>query len=50
MGIGLVLMVAPDDAAAVRDAIPEALTIGRIAEDTGRRVELKGLQSVRSNP
>ncbi len=43
MGIGLVLMVAPADVPAVREAIPEALEIGRIAEDTGRRVELLGL-------
>ncbi|MEO9254991.1 MAG: phosphoribosylformylglycinamidine cyclo-ligase [Tepidiformaceae bacterium] len=45
MGIGLVLMVSPEDAAAVRDAIPEALTIGYIAEATAQRVELKGLRS-----
>ncbi len=43
MGIGLVLMVSPDDMPAVREAIPEALLIGHIAEDTGRRVELRGL-------
>lgn len=43
MGIGLVLMVSPDDAEAVRDAIPEALTIGAIREWTGRPVELKGI-------
>ncbi len=43
MGIGLVLMVAGEDAAAVRAAIPEALEIGRVVADTGRRVELKGL-------
>ena len=43
MGIGLVLIVPPEAAAAVREAIPEALTIGRIVEDNGRRVELRGL-------
>ncbi len=43
MGIGLVLMVAGEDAATVRAAIPEALEIGRVVADTGRRVELKGL-------
>jgi phosphoribosylformylglycinamidine cyclo-ligase len=43
MGIGLVLIVPPDSAAAVRDAIAEAFPIGRIVEDTGRRVELRGL-------
>lgn len=43
MGIGLVLMVSKDDAPAVRDAIPEALQIGTITEDSGRQVELRGL-------
>ncbi len=43
MGIGLVLMAAPEDAAAVQEAIPGSLRIGHIAEDTGRRVELRGL-------
>ncbi len=43
MGIGLVLMVSPEDAAEVRSAIPEALTIGHIAPSTGRPVELRNL-------
>ncbi len=43
MGIGLVLMVSADDAADIRAAIPEALDVGRIVADTGRRVELRGL-------
>ena len=43
MGIGLVLMVAPGEARAVQAAIPEALRIGRVAEWTGRPVELQGL-------
>jgi phosphoribosylformylglycinamidine cyclo-ligase len=43
MGIGLVLMVSREDVAAVREAVPEALEIGRVAEDTGKRVELRGL-------
>lgn len=43
MGIGLVLMVGPDDVPAVREAIPEAMEIGRIAELNERRVELLGL-------
>jgi phosphoribosylformylglycinamidine cyclo-ligase len=44
MGIGLVLMVSPNDADVVSEAIPEALTIGHIAEATNNRVELKGLR------
>ena len=43
MGIGLVLMVSPGDAAEVQRAIPETLRIGEIVPDTGRRVELVGL-------
>jgi phosphoribosylformylglycinamidine cyclo-ligase len=43
MGIGLVLMVGRDDVQAVREAIPEAMEIGRIAVDAGRKVELLGL-------
>ena len=43
MGIGLVLMVDPGDAAGVIDAIPGALPIGQVVPDTGRRVELKNL-------
>ena len=43
MGIGLVLMVSPEDAEEVRAAIPEALTIGAIRAWTGRSVELKGI-------
>ncbi|MBI2766126.1 MAG: phosphoribosylformylglycinamidine cyclo-ligase [Chloroflexi bacterium] len=43
MGLGLVVMVAPEDAAGVLDAIPEALRVGEITPDRGRRVELRGL-------
>jgi phosphoribosylformylglycinamidine cyclo-ligase len=43
MGIGLVLMVSPDDAAEVERAIPEALRIGQVVPGTGRPVELVGL-------
>jgi phosphoribosylformylglycinamidine cyclo-ligase len=43
MGIGLVIFVSPGDAEAVLQAVPEALRIGQVVEDTGRRVELKGL-------
>ena len=43
MGIGLVLMVAPDAVAEIQHAIPEARRIGEIVADTGRRVELAGL-------
>lgn len=43
MGIGLVLMVSPEDATEVMAALPEALRIGDIRADTGRRVELRGL-------
>ncbi|MCZ7577991.1 MAG: AIR synthase-related protein [Dehalococcoidia bacterium] len=43
MGIGLVLMVSPDDAEAVQAAIPEALRIGGVRGWTGRPVELRGL-------
>jgi phosphoribosylaminoimidazole (AIR) synthetase len=40
MGIGLVLMVSPDDAAEVEAAIPEALRIGRVEPWKGRAVDL----------
>ena len=43
MGIGLVLMVSREDVPAIIAAIPEALEIGHIAADSGRRVELRGL-------
>jgi phosphoribosylformylglycinamidine cyclo-ligase len=43
MGIGLVLIVDPEDAAAVEAAIPEALRIGQVVPATGRRVELRGI-------
>jgi phosphoribosylformylglycinamidine cyclo-ligase len=43
MGVGLVVMVAPEDEADVRAAIPEALRVGEVVADTGRRVELRGL-------
>ena len=43
MGIGLVLFVAPASVPAVLEALPEALRIGEVSEDTGRRVELRGL-------
>lgn len=43
MGIGLVLMVSPEDAREVAAAIPEALRIGEIREWTGRPVELRGI-------
>lgn len=43
MGIGLTLMVSRDDAESVLAAIPEALRIGEIRADSGRRVELRGL-------
>ncbi len=43
MGIGLVLMVSPEEADEVRAAIPEALTVGSIREWTGRPVELRGI-------
>lgn len=43
MGIGLVLMVSPEDAEEVAAAIPEALRIGEIRSWTGRPVELRGL-------
>ncbi|HMO96595.1 MAG TPA: AIR synthase-related protein, partial [Tepidiformaceae bacterium] len=43
MGIGLVLMVAPADAAEVEAAIPDALRIGRVEAWTGQAVELRGL-------
>jgi phosphoribosylformylglycinamidine cyclo-ligase len=42
MGIGLVLMVSPEDLEAVQIAIPEALRIGEIKPWTGRAVELGG--------
>ena len=43
MGLGMVLMVAPGDVDAVQEAIPEALVVGRVTADAGRRVELRGL-------
>jgi phosphoribosylformylglycinamidine cyclo-ligase len=43
MGIGIVFMVDPADADAVRAAMPEAREIGRVTAGTGRRVELRGL-------
>ena len=43
MGIGLVLMVSPEDSAEVQAAIPEALRIGAIRQWTGRPVELQGI-------
>jgi len=43
MGIGLVLFVDREDVARVTAAIPEALEIGAVVEDTGRKVELRGL-------
>lgn len=43
MGVGLVLFVSPADVEQVLDAIPEALRIGSVLPDTGRRVELVGL-------
>jgi len=43
MGIGLVLMVSPDNADEVAAAIPEALRIGDIRPWTGRAVELNGI-------
>jgi len=43
MGIGLVLMVSPDNADEVAATIPEALRIGDIRPWTGRAVELNGI-------
>jgi phosphoribosylformylglycinamidine cyclo-ligase len=43
MGIGLVVMVAAEDAAAVLAAIPEAVRVGEVRPWTGRPVELLGL-------
>ncbi len=43
MGIGIVFMVDPADAEAVREAAPEALEIGRVVPGTGRPVELAGI-------
>ena len=43
MGIGLVLMVGPEDAEGVLAAVPGAVRIGEIREWTGRPVELAGL-------
>jgi len=43
MGIGLVLMVDPADAADVLEAVPNTFRIGEVVPATGRRVELKGL-------
>ena len=43
MGIGLVLMVAREDAESVLAAIPEALTIGAVIPASGRQVELLGI-------
>jgi hypothetical protein len=36
-------MVSREDVPAMQAAIPEALEIGHIAADSGRRVELRGL-------
>jgi phosphoribosylformylglycinamidine cyclo-ligase len=41
MGIGLVLVVSPEDEAPVREAVPEALVVGQVVEATGRPVELR---------
>jgi phosphoribosylformylglycinamidine cyclo-ligase len=43
MGVGLVLMIAPEDADAVLAQVPGSLRIGEVVADTGRRVELLGL-------
>lgn len=43
MGIGIVFMVDPADADAIRRESPEAMEIGRVVPATGRRVELFGL-------
>lgn len=43
MGVGLVLVVGPDDVEAVVDAIPGAVRIGEVRPWTGRPVELRGL-------
>jgi phosphoribosylformylglycinamidine cyclo-ligase len=43
MGIGLVVMVAAEDAASVLAAIPEAVRVGEVRPWTGRPVELLGL-------
>jgi phosphoribosylaminoimidazole (AIR) synthetase len=43
MGLGLVLMVAPDDRERVLAAIPEARAVGEVKAWTGRSVELDGL-------
>jgi phosphoribosylformylglycinamidine cyclo-ligase len=43
MGMGLVLYVAPANVAAVREALPEAIEIGRVVEVAGERVILRGL-------
>ncbi len=43
MGLGLVLMVSPGDAAEVLSAIPEGMRVGEIVAATGRRVELLGI-------
>jgi phosphoribosylformylglycinamidine cyclo-ligase len=43
MGIGLVLYVSAENAPAVREALPEAVEIGRIVETASERVVLHGL-------
>jgi phosphoribosylformylglycinamidine cyclo-ligase len=43
MGIGMVLMVAREDAAEVLEAISGSLRVGEVVEWTGRPVELRGL-------
>jgi phosphoribosylformylglycinamidine cyclo-ligase len=43
MGVGLVLMVSPDDADEVLASIPGSLRVGGVVEWTGRPVELRGI-------
>lgn len=43
MGLGLVLAVDQADVTAVREAIPEVLTVGSVVERTGAAVVLQGL-------
>ena len=43
MGLGLALMVHPDDAARVLAAIPDAFAVGKVEPWTGRSVELSGV-------
>jgi phosphoribosylformylglycinamidine cyclo-ligase len=42
MGIGFVLAVGPEDETEVRDALPEASTIGRISPDRGQGSGVRG--------